>query len=172
MLQIFVHTPAYVWAILAALIVLGVLAMREREIAVRRLAILPLAMLALSLNDISNKFGLGMLSPGAWMAGCVVTSMLMARHARSRIAPSATPGRVLVGGSAAPLAIMMAVFCTKYATAVMLAVRPELAGAVGTTVAVCTVSGAFNGVLLGRMIRDLADCRMLGQPVAAARMAA
>jgi hypothetical protein len=172
MLQIFAHTPAYVWIILAALIVLGVLSMREREMAVRRLAILPLAMLALSLNDISNKFGFGMLSLGAWTAGCVVTAMLMARYARSRVAPSATPGRVRVGGSAAPLAIMMAVFCTKYATAVMLAVRPEFAAAVGATVAVCTVSGAFNGILLGRMMRDLADCRMLGQPLAAARIAA
>lgn len=172
MLQIFAHTPAYVWAILAALIVLGVLYMRERDMAVRRLAILPLAMLALSLNDISNKFGPGMLSLGAWTAGCVVTSMLMARHARSRIAPSATPGRVRVGGSAAPLAIMMAVFCTKYATAVMLAVRPEYAGAVQAIVAVCTVSGAFNGILLGRMARDLADCRALGQSVGGARLAA
>lgn len=172
MLQIFAHTPAYVWVVLVALIVLGVLAMREREMAVRRLLILPLAMLALSLNDISNKFGLGMLSLGAWTAGCVVTSMLIARHAGSRIAPCATPGRVRVGGSAAPLAIMIAVFCTRYAAAVMLAVRPEHAGAVQAIVAVCAVSGAFNGILLGRMARDLADCRMFGRSASGARLAA
>lgn len=172
MLQILTHTPAYVWAILAALIVLGVLSMREREMTVRRLVILPLAMLALSLNDISDKFGLGMLSLGAWTAGCAVTAMLMARCARPRITAGATPGRVRVGGSAAPLAIMMAVFCTKYAAAVMLAVHPDYAGAAQAIVAVCAVSGAFNGVLLGRMARDLADCRTLGQPAAGARLAA
>lgn len=172
MLQILAHTPAYVWAILAALIVLGVLAMREREMAVRRLAILPLAMLGLSLNDISNKFGFGTLPLAAWTAGCMVTAVLMARHARTRIAPSATPGRVRVGGSTAPLALMLAVFCTKYASAVMLALHPQLAGAMQAIVAVCAVSGAFNGLLLGRMVRDLADCRMFGRSASGARLAA
>lgn len=172
MSQILFHTPVHVWAILAGLIALGLSAMREREITVRRLAILPLAILVLSLNDIGNKFGPGVLSLGAWAAGCIAAAALMARFGRSRIAASDTPGRVRVGGSVAPLAIMMAVFCTKYATAVMLAVRPELAGAMQAVLGVCAVSGLFNGILLGRMVRDLGDCRALGQPDGGARLVA
>lgn len=172
MSQILNHTPVYVWAILAGLVALGIGAMREREMTARRLAILPLVIVVLSLNDIGNRFGFSALSLGAWAALCIAAVALMARFGRSRIAASNTPGRVRVGGSIAPLAIMMAVFCTKYATAVMLAVRPELAGAVQAVLGVCAASGLFNGVLLGRMVRDLADCRALGLPESGARLAA
>ncbi|WP_312518962.1 DUF6622 family protein [Massilia sp.] len=172
MSQILTHTPVHVWAILAGLIALGVSAMRDREMTPRRLAILPLAIVVLSLSDIGNKFGFGALSLGAWAMGCIAAVMLTMRFARSRIAASNTPGRVRVGGSVAPLAIMMAVFCTKYATAVMLALRPELAGAAQAVLGVCAVSGLFNGVLLGRMMRDLGDCRAVGLPEGSARIAA
>ena len=172
MSQIFTHTPVHVWAILAGLIALGLSAMREREMTARRLAILPLVIVVLSLNDIGDKFGFGAFPLGAWMTGCAAAAALVLRFGRSRIAASNTPGRIRVGGSVAPLAIMMAVFCTKYATAVMLAVRPELAGAMQAVLGVCAVSGLFNGVLLGRMVRDLGDCRALGLPAGSARLAA
>jgi hypothetical protein len=161
LLHILTHTPTYVWAILAGLIALGMASMRAREVTLQRLLILPLAMLALSLNDIASKFGLGALSTGAWLAGCVAAGALMARFARARIAPTATPGRVLVRGSAAPLAIMMAVFFTKYAAAVMLAVRPSLGASTSATIVVCALFGVFNGILIGRLARNLADYRAI-----------
>lgn len=161
LLQILTHTPTYVWAILAGLIALGLASMRDREMTLQRLLILPLAMLALSLNDIANKFGLGALALLAWASGCTVAGLLMARLGRTRFTPTATPGRVLVRGSRAPLAIMLAVFFTRYAAAVMLAVRPQLATSNVATIVVCALFGIFNGILAGRLVRDLADYRTI-----------
>ena len=174
LLQILNHTPIYVWAILATLIVLGVKSMREREMTLRRLLILPLAMLALSLNDIGNKFGFTAPALAAWSAGCVCAALFIARFGRRRISASTLPGHVRVAGSAAPLATMMAVFFTKYAASVMLALRPQLGAAALAVLPVGALFGIFNGVLLGRLLRDLPDLRAASgysrvEPVAALR---
>lgn len=161
LLQILTHTPTYVWAILAGLIALGLASMHEREMTLQRLLMLPLAMLALSLNDIANKFGFNTLSLSAWASGCLIAGLLMARLGRVRITPTAARGRVLVRGSAAPLAIMLAVFFTKYAAAVMLSVRPQPGNSSVATIIICALFGVFNGVLAGRLVRDLADYRTL-----------
>jgi hypothetical protein len=56
--QLLSHTPLYVWAILAFLVYRGTAAMRDREVEFRKLCIIPLVMLGLSLQDMSAKFGL------------------------------------------------------------------------------------------------------------------
>jgi hypothetical protein len=161
LLQILTHTPTHVWAILAGLIALGLASMREREMTLQRLLMLPLAMLALSLDDIASKFSLGALALLSWAAGCTVAGLLMARLGRTRIMQTATPGRVLVRGSTAPLAIMLAVFLTKYVAAVMLAVRPQLGSSSLATIVICALLGVFNGILAGRLVHDLTDYRTI-----------
>jgi hypothetical protein len=64
--QILSHTPAYVWAILAFLVYRGVIASLDREVALKKLFIIPAVMLALSLHDLAGKFGFTSLSVPAW----------------------------------------------------------------------------------------------------------
>ncbi len=152
--NIITHTPLYVWAILAFLVSRGITAMRERELAFKSLCIIPLLMLLLSLQDISKKFGMAPLPLAAWLAGACVAGGLAWRMGAARISVGSAPGRVTVAGSVLPLLLMVSIFFTKYATAVALAIAPELAGQTVFVAAICVLFGAFNGLFLGRLARD------------------
>ena len=156
LIQILSHTPLYVWAILAFLVWRGVAELRGREIAVARLFVLPLVMLALSLHDIALKFGPDATALTAWMAAFAAAALPAWRFGRMRLTPGAAPGRVRVAGSALPLVLMLSIFAVKYVTSVLLAVRPDLAGQPAVAALVCATFGIFNGYLLGRLRRDVA----------------
>jgi len=155
LIQILSHTPVYVWAILAFLVWRGVAELREREIALPRMFVLPLAMLVLSLHDIARKFGFDTTAFIAWTAAFAAAALLAWRFGRVRVAPGSAPGRVRVAGSVIPLVLMLSIFTLKYLTSVLLAVRPELAGHGMVVVAVCAMFGVFNGYFLGRLLRDV-----------------
>lgn len=153
--QILSHTPLYVWAILAFLIVRGVIALRTRDVAMNKLFIIPVVMLALSLFDIAAKFGLGGVGFATWVATMTVTLALLVKFSGARIAPAAKPGHVVVRGSVFPLMLMLAIFVTKYVTSIAVAVQPHLRDNLVFTVAVCALFGLFSGYFLGRLARDL-----------------
>jgi hypothetical protein len=153
--QIISHTPAYVWTILAFLVLRGVIAMRTREIAIRKLFIIPVVMLVLSLQDIGAKFGYGGVALTMWALALAATMASMWQWSAVRVAPAATPGRVIVRGSMFPLALMMGIFVTKYMASIIVAVQPHLRQDLLFTVVVCTLFGVFNGYFLGRLAGDL-----------------
>jgi hypothetical protein len=157
--QILIHTPVYVWAILAVLVWRGTAALREREMTVRSLFIVPLIMLALSLQDVLMKFGSNTMALSIWAGAAIGTTLLVWKFGRSRTAPGSTAGSVIVRGSWAPLAMMMAVFFTKYAASVLLAVLPHARQDVLFAAAVCALFGVFSGCFLGRLGRDVTDSR-------------
>jgi hypothetical protein len=170
--QILVHTPVYVWVILAVLVWRGTAALREREMTVRSLFIVPVIMLALSLQDVVMKFGANPVPLGAWAAAAAATTLLVWTRGRSRIAPAATPGSAIVRGSWVPLAMMMAIFVTKYAAAVLLAVLPHARQDALLAAAVCALFGVFSGCFLGRLAADIAALRQAGAPAPALRSSA
>jgi hypothetical protein len=153
LIQILTHTPLYVWAILAFLLWRGVAEMRDRELTLRRMLILPLVMLGLSLNDMALKFDMGMELVTAWVIGCAAAMLLAWRFGRTRIAAGTAPDCVLVRGSVMPLILMLAIFLTKYITSVVLVIQPQLAHQLAVAGAICLVFGVFNGLLLGRLAR-------------------
>lgn len=153
--QILIHTPVYVWAILAVLVWRGTAALRDREMKVRSLFIVPAVMLVLSLQDVGSKFGSSGLAYAAWAAAAAATALLVWKSGRGRTAPGSAPGSVIVRGSWVPLAMMMAIFFTKYAASVLLAVLPHARQDVLFAAGVCALFGVFNGCFLGRLGRDL-----------------
>lgn len=155
------HTPLYVWALLAFLVARGVVALREREIAVAKLFIVPLAMLALALQDIVVKFGPHALAFGAWCATALASALLAMKFSRTLLALGTTPGTVRVGGSVLPLAMMLILFAAKYALAVALAIAPQLRGDASAMFAACALFGALNGCFLGRLAADVSAYRAL-----------
>ena len=159
--QIVIHTPTYVWAILAVLVWRGLAALRDREMRVRSLFIVPIVMLALSLQDVLTRFGSHAGALAAWAMAAAGAALLVWKFGRSRTAPSATPGSVFVRGSWTPLAMMMAVFFTKYTVSVLLAVLPHARQDALVALGVCALFGVFNGCFLGRLARDLAGQRGL-----------
>ena len=158
--QIFSHTPLYVWAILGFLVYRGVLASRAREVSLRKLCVIPLVMLALSLSGVQGSFGLAGVAPFAWAVGALAGASLawMLTDARKIVA---IPERASVqrSGSWMPLILMMSIFCMKYAVAVTLAIAPAYAHATSFIVPVCLAYGCFSGIFLGGLLRTVAVYR-------------
>lgn len=161
MSQMLTHTPAYVWAIFGLLAWRGLAEARDREVAPRRLFVIPLVMLALALYDVLVKFGGAGLAVAAWALGCAGAALAAYRFAPARIAAGSTPGRVLVRGSIVPLCLMLALFVARYAAAATLALRPALAQQPAFMMAACAGFGLFNGVFLGRLASGVAAWRAL-----------
>ncbi|MFJ1469628.1 DUF6622 family protein [Massilia orientalis] len=168
LIQILTHTPLYVWAILAFLVYRGMAAMRDRDMEVRKLVMIPAVMLVLSLQDISAKFGLGGWALAAWAVAAAGVALAAGLAGSERIAASAVPGHVRVRGSRLPLVMMMAVFFTKYAASVAVSVAPQLRQETLFACIVCGLFGVFNGWFIGRLVGDMASVRMLPASAAAA----
>ena len=168
--QILLHTPVYVWAILAFLVYRGVKAAADRDVPIYSIVIIPVVMFILSLQGIQSGFGMSGLAPWVWIGGIAVGLTLTWRLLDARkIVAQPERGVITQRGSWLPLALMMAIFCTKYVVAVMLAIQPGLKNEMAFTAAVCILYGLFNGVFIGRLLRNVAAYRQARQAVVPAR---
>lgn len=125
--DILTHTPLWVWAILAALVRLGVLQSRDRQVSPLRLTVLPLIFIALSLSGVLRASAGLPLAIGAWLCGFALVALtirpaLVVPRARW----SAETRSVHVPGSWLPLVLIVGLFLMKYVLAVTLAIHPEL----------------------------------------------
>ncbi|HEX8788750.1 MAG TPA: DUF6622 family protein [Telluria sp.] len=161
MMQMLTHTPVFVWAILAFLIFRGVLAARDRQVTVRRLFIIPAVMLAMTLQDLALRWGLAGATLLAWSAGVLASALAMLAFTRTNVVAGMAPGSILLRGSWAPLAVMLAVFAAKYAAIVSLVLHPQLRQDALFAAAFCAMCGVFNGYFLGSLVRDLKACMAL-----------
>lgn len=156
-LQILSRTPLWVFALFAALVALGVLQSRTREVGRMRVLLLPAVFLPLSLWGVWNAFGAQALAFAAWLAG-LGAALLLHRVGRPPrpAASSAATGRYRVEGSWIPLALMMVIFFARYAIAVATAIRPELSANPLFFAAAGFAYGLFSGTFLARALRILA----------------
>ncbi|GGY57376.1 DUF6622 family protein [Pseudoduganella albidiflava] len=156
--QIVTHTPFHIWLLLGVLVWRGLAASRDRAVTLRQALVLPVVLLALSVQDMANRFGFDGLPAASWLAGTLAAAMLAWRftaQAPRVIAPGATAATVLQRGSWLPLALMLATFATKYAVAASCAVAPALAGNTVFATTACALYGMFNGLFAGRALRCL-----------------
>jgi hypothetical protein len=166
--QIVSHTPVYVWALLAFLIYRGWLASQDRETSLRKVALIPLVMVGLSVTSINGNGPLGDGVWGLWALGAVASAAAIWQFSRREIMVNRAAGTVLQRGSWMPLALMVAIFVTKYTVAVMSAMHPELPHSVPFAASVAVLYGVFNGLFLGRLARYAAAWQR--QPVAVAAL--
>src|SRR5206468_8806047 len=75
LMHMLTHIPLFVWAILAFLIVRGIMATREREANLRKLFVIPAVMLVMALQDIAMRFDLHGSALGAWGAGVLAMAL-------------------------------------------------------------------------------------------------
>lgn len=151
--QIVSHTPVYVWALLAFLLYRGYLASRDREVSLLKLSVIPGVMLVLALSGMSANGALGSGVWGVWAIGVVAGMALTWRLTSGDIAIDRDAGTIHQRGSWLPLALMVAIFFTKYTVAVVSAMHPELPHSLPFAVGVTALYGVFNGVFLGRLAR-------------------
>ena len=151
---VLVHTPTWVWGLLAALLVVGALQLRERRVGLVRATLLPLGMTAFSLwGTLSASDGMGLMALATvWMvsAGAVALPLASAPLEGSYDAASRT---YLLRGSATPLLLILALFVVKYAAGVQLALDPSRIHDLGRALGLAALYGGFSGAFLGRAAR-------------------
>jgi hypothetical protein len=153
---ILTHTPAYVWVILAALVVLGGLQLRSLRIARTRLLVAPVAMAALSLWGASSAFGphAGVLA--AWAVGMTL-ALAANRRLRWPRDVRVEGDAFVVPGSPWPLALMLAIFMLRYAVAVTLVFHPDWRAEPAFAAGMALLYGALSGLFTARSVRILAS---------------
>jgi len=154
LMQILRGTPVWVYPLFLGLVVMGYLQSKPREVAPAMIAILPLALGVFSLSRVLGAFGPEPWALAAWAAGTAAALLLnraLKQPAGARW--SEANGSFHVPGSWVPLALMMAIFFARYALAVSLAIRPEIAHSTGFTAAASFGFGLLSGCFLARALR-------------------
>lgn len=154
LLTILQHTPAWVWALLAALVALGLSQLRQRRVAPLRLLILPAVLLGLGLWSMAGVFLHLPLVALAWLMALAAGATLgwkLPRPAAARWL--AEEQRLLLPGSVLPLLVILAIFSLRYASGVAMALHPEWRSAADVQLPLALAFGAISGLLLGRSLQ-------------------
>lgn len=154
--QIISNTPTYVWAILAFLMYRGFKSAIDRELSIRAVIIIPVVMLALSVQGILSGFGVQPLVLASWglamLAGAVLSWNAVNQ---SNVRILADKNMVFYRGSWGPMIMMMSIFVLKYIVNVALHVAPELHTNMMFAIVSTALFGIFSGLFLGKMLRVL-----------------
>jgi hypothetical protein len=156
MIEFLMHTPTWVFVLLAALVGLGLSQRRDRLVSPLLAALLPVVMLAFSLQGLRSAFG---SAPGATLAWAAGAGLALAVNAAAGLPRGATwspsARRVLVPGSSVPLLLLLGIFLVRYALGAASArapgvlQRPEVPSLAGLAL------GLLGGLFLARAVRVL-----------------
>ena len=151
------RTPAWVWALLAGLAMLGYGQVRDREASLVRISVLPFVMTALSIWGMASAFGASPMFGYTMLVWLAATAIVFAA-----IAPMPVPAGTtydastrtyFLRGSWMPMAMILGIFVTKYIVGVDTAMNPGLARDGAYTLVVGAMYGVFSGLFLGRAAR-------------------
>ncbi len=171
--QIIIHTPLWVWAMLAFLVYRGWAASVDRESPLFKVALIPLLLLALSLHGLyaqSHADALALTAAALMALGSGFLSWTAAGRAAAafNITPHPERGTVWLRGSWLPLLMMVSVFAVKYSVAVLKAMHSGYAQGTVFTLALSLLYGLFMGVPMGRLLRIVHLYRQAQSPAAQA----
>jgi hypothetical protein len=151
--QILQRTPIWVWPLFAALLYLGYTQSKTRSVSKQRLFALPLAMVGLSLYSLFTTFGPNGIGFAAWLAGGVLALLLNQVLKRPKEVRYISATRVFsLRGSWSPLALIMAIFVTRYTVAVLTAIDASLRAANAFVGCAGLAYGFLSGLFLARAL--------------------
>jgi hypothetical protein len=113
--HIILRTPLWVWPLLAALIVIGAMQLRDRKVGRIRVLALPVIMLPFSLIGILGSFPGNIAAIGLWLAGIAAAILINETTLRSpgvRYLPD--EGLFALRGSVVPLMLILLTFCSRF----------------------------------------------------------
>lgn len=154
--QILIHTPTWVWAVLLALILLGLTQSVGRSVRLRRVIVLPLVVTGVSAFGTFSTFGAVPASWVMWLGTALATSIwIVTADPPAGIRYEPATQRFHLPGSWVPLAAMMAIFVLRYGVSVKIAIAPALTHDAAFAAIVASLYGAISGLFLGRALRLL-----------------
>lgn len=158
--DILAHVPAWVWAILALILVLGGQQSREQLVGRARLLILPAVWLVFGAWGVAASFGLNAAAALAWAGGLALSALAVRRLGwlgRATFLPAQAKFRV--PGSWGPLALMLSMFVAKFALGTSLALHPDWSAQLPVAAGFSLLFGLLGGAFVGRALNILAGSR-------------
>ena len=152
-INIFSHTPVWVWGLLAALMVLGFSQTHQRDVAPWRLLMLPLVLLGLGLWSMAPGFIAMPLTAFAWLAA-LGTGVALQAGLSAPIGTTWLPAaqRLRLPGSWMPLLLILIVFVVRYGANVGMAFNPGWRYAPELLLPLALIYGGCSGLFLGRAL--------------------
>jgi hypothetical protein len=150
-------TPTWVWVLLAALVWLGFTQVRDREASLVRVSVMPLVMTGFAIFGMVSAFGSSPMFGYDMLAWMLTAAVMFAAigttnpPAGTQFHPATRSFRL--PGSWIPLALIVAVFLTRYVVNVDLAMQPALARDGQYTLIVSALYGLTSGMFIGRAAR-------------------
>ncbi len=152
--QIITHTPLWIWGLFALLLWLGLRQAMPGSMGLRRITIMPTAMMGLSLYGTVSAFSASPAVLVAWFAAAVALATLVVHQPLPANTRYDSGTRMFqVQGSWVPLALMVGIFATKYFVGVASAMHLELTQDTAFAPGFSALSGAFSGVFTARAAR-------------------
>ena len=155
------RTPAWVFALLAYIVWMGVRGLGERTMPLARVWITPVVFILMGVSGAVARRQPWMVAAPAWGVGAMIGALPGALTSPRHILYDRATGRVRFRGSPFPLIRNVAVFGSQYG----LAVAAARGGAAGVAVWAIAVSGVSAGYFLGWSGAFLA--RLRGAPATA-----
>jgi hypothetical protein len=146
------HTPTAVWVVLAVLVLVGLRQTRTQTLSGGRVWLVPLVAGAASLAGALRGFGgAGELLTGAcWAIGAALGFAANRSLDLPRRVVANADGSFTIGGSIAPLFLLVGIFLVRYATNVALAIQPALSNNPAAAAVVAIAYGLTAGLLAAR----------------------
>lgn len=153
LIEILKRTPPWVFVLFFVLLAAGYSQSKTRTVSRAQVSILPAAMLALSLYGVFSAFGFAPVGLAGWLTGAAAAVWLgLALMVPRGVCYSEATKLFSIPGSWLPLALMMAIFFTKYAVGVSLARGLPLAGTSAFIGFISIAYGFLSGLFLARAI--------------------
>jgi len=154
--QIVLHTPWFVWGILALCLVMGIKQLRDQQLSRQRLMIVPAIWTVFGLWGVASAFGLQASTLAAWALGLGLVVLTLRQLPWPRgVSFDEGSGLFHVPGSWCPMAMIMGIFMAKYLVGASLAMVPQLAQATTFGLGVSTLYGTLSGLFIARSLHVL-----------------
>jgi uncharacterized membrane protein len=149
------RTPMWVWGLLLGLIALGLMQARTRELTYKRVLIIPIVMLVLSLLGAVSTAGGSFTTVVLWLLGYASVAFALSRPALPNSSYNPSTQRFIVTGSYWPLVVMLAIFVTKFAVGIATATGAAWMRSAAFPIVIALLYGGFSGFFAGRALRLL-----------------
>jgi hypothetical protein len=152
-LTIITRTPFWVWPLMAGVLWLGSLNLRQRTVPLKLMLVLPAVMLVLSVGNATGTAAAPVLALVSWFVAAVFGAIIgwFVTGRPPAIEPGS--GKVVLPGSVVPLAVCVALIVLRFTFGYLYGRYPELRADSHYALALIAGGALLGGVLLGRFGR-------------------
>ncbi len=152
-IEIIKNTPIWVFVLFILLLFLGYTQTKNRKINLKRIFILPIAMICLSIFSIISAFGIIKISLFLWLIGNVIAFFIGVKLISYENVKYDNIQKVYyIPGSWTPMILILIIFFLKYFIGVITALELPIRNEIEFIIIISLLYGLISGVFLARSI--------------------